>query len=147
MSDYPDDVLKVWPDKGVSSMLGSPAVKLDPYRNSTSPKEGQITITFNLDQPLSENLAMAERVLRREQEHLGRVIQKPHNPKGSGARARIWLQYLRVMDGEAAMARKSLGQRRMWDHIGAVVYESDQSAGEKARKAFNRACKLAANFP
>ena len=147
-SDYPDDMLKVWPVVGASSMLGSPNAKPHELKNVTRPKEGQISITFSLEQPLSESLALAERVLRRNQkEQMGRVIHKSHDPKKNDARARLWLQYLRVMDGKAAIKRKEFGPPRTWDDIGAVIYDFDQGAGDKARKAHATALKLAANFP
>ena len=148
VSNYSDDVLKVMPNAknpGVRSMVGSASSEAG--KSKVCPNKGQITITFNLDQPLSMNLELAERILRREQENqIGKVIHKVHDPRPE-AKARLWFQYLRVMDGEAALAREGLRRQRMWDHIGAVVYAGNQGAGDTARKAFNRARELAANFP
>lgn len=148
VSEYSDDVLKVMPHTkkpGVHSMVGSASSEAGLSR--VSPKKGQITITFNLDQSLSSNLELAERILRREQKKsIGKVIHKAHDPQTAESKARLWLEYLRVMDGKEAKERKIFGAPRTWHEIGLILYNGNEGAGDKARKAFATARKLAENF-
>lgn len=149
VSNYSDDVLKVMPNAknpGVRSMVGSASSEAG--KSKVCPNKGQITITFNLDQPLSMNLELAERILRREQENqIGKVIHKAHDPQSPEAKARLWLQYLRVMDGKESSKRKIFGAPRTWADIGAVIYPGNVEVLDKTRKAHRAALKLAANFP
>lgn len=146
LSDYDDDMLLTFPHKGVSAMLGSASSEAG--NSGVFPSIGQLTLTFNLDQPLSKNLEHAERILRQEQkEYLDRVIHKSHDPHSAEAKAHSWLNYLRILDGKEAMRRKIFGAPKTWADIAAVIYPRNEGAVDRVRKAHPRALKVARNFP
>ena len=123
-SDYPDDLLTVWPNIGITSMHGSPVGRAAKFRSRMTPEPNEIAVSINLDRPLAEQLKIVERVAKREQkERHGKLLQKRQHPA-------LWLDYLRVLDAREIGAT--------WKRITAVFF--DQGLIERRKNASGGYC-------
>lgn len=135
VSKYPDEHLLTWPKKGVAILAG---------RHASVAGHGELTIRFNLSEPVLQQMEMAERIFRQKQkEFLGNGVDKPHLPKD---KARVWLEYLRVLDGHDAKKNGMPNAPANWEEIGTVIYRGEQGMKDRARKAHTAALKVADNI-
>lgn len=93
--------------------------------------EGQIALTFSLDQPLAAQMKAAEGILKRAQaERHGKAIQRRSHPEK-------WLGYLRTLDAKEDDAS--------WSEISALHPHTAQTE-QTARDVWEQARALCFNF-